>query len=394
MNVLSTVVSLARSITRDDEDRVCEGLPVAFGVRAQIASIPYVSSSRSHLAPNFVSDLGLRRTDDPGQFLRGCLSQLDISTTDHATSWTPDRLTAAWNGNSISESAFAAHIDALISFAGMWDQAADLARQALDARRRPGCQQLLTYLGSALSADGDARAGELYVAASTAADSTPATHAMARIRYAAWQIKRVGDVAGGVETIDALEARLRDWVSGFEISAGDQDALMGVALNLKALAAVKAKDGALAKDLLGRALARLDTEGLVVVGEDERRRYFAQVNVNIAQLYCQAGAPERATKLTRRHLAWTRVNHPGSVSEALAVSGYVAYLCGTWLEAIDLMREAVSLIATEGSPVRLLMARKTLAVSLHKSGDVAAAQGVIESMSEDPLGLTLLERVS
>ena len=394
MVVLSTVVSVARNVTRGDQDWADKGLPAAFAVRAQIASIPYVSSSRSHLAPNFVSDLGLRRTDDPGQFLRGCLSRLGIPTTEHVANWTPTRLTAAWDGNSISESAFAAHIDVLISFAGMWDQAADLARQTLDAKRKPCSQQLLTYLGSALTSNGDARAGEMYAAAEIAADSTPATRAMARIRRAAWQIKRVGDVPGGVETLERLESQLRDWVAGFEISPGDEGALMGVALNLKALAAVKMHDGARAKELLGMALTRLDTGGLVVVGEDERRRYFAQVNVNIAQLHCQMGAPEMAIELTRTHLDWTRANHPGSVSEALAVAGYVAYLCGSWLQAIDLTSEAADLIATEGSPVRLLMSRKTLAGALYQSGDVDGAQRVIETMSEDPLGLSLIERVS
>lgn len=390
MDGLSTVVALARRITRNEGTSLEEKLPAAFAVRSRISSIPYVSSSRTHLAPNYVSDLGIRRTDDPEQFLNGCLSQLGVSTTDHLTSWTVKPLMAAWADDSISELEYAAHIDALISYAGMWDQAADLAARTLDQNRRPQSQRLLTYLGSAFAAAGDKRAGDMFVAAESADDATPATQAMARIRLAAWQIKRLGDVTGGIETLESLEVQIHGWASGFEISAGDENALMGVSLNLKALSSVKLKDIPRAAELLEESLDRLDTDGLVVVGEDEKRRYYAQVCINISQLHCQAGAFEMAAEVSERHVAWTRDNHPGSVSEALTVSGYVEYLCGRHLLASSLLREAARRIAVEGSPIRLLVARKALAATLHQSGDEDGAQQILETMLEDPLGLTLI----
>jgi hypothetical protein len=277
--------------------------------------------------------------------------------------------------------------DTLISFWGMWTEAAHLATKLVASPRPVDGYRLLTYMAAAMSASGDAGAEDLFAAAVRSRDATGATSAMAQVRLAAWTIKRNNAPERGLSILDELESDVARGQDTFALTHGDHSVLVGVACNLRALVASRAKDVPRAMSLLSKARDHLAATGLVVVGEDERRRYFAQVSVNKAQLYALSGATAEAASTARTNVEWARENHAPSLSEALGVAGYTQYLFGQFDAAIQNLSEAESLVVEEGTPARLAMVRKNLVGALHKSGQDRVARNVLRSITEDPVGV-------
>lgn len=360
--------------------------------RAAIASVGSVPVTRTHLSPNYGSDLGLRKSDDPQVFLFAAAGEINVDAKSRIRSWDASQFLRAWESESMTEAQAAGHLDMLISFAGMWDEAATCADSLSVSKRVPSAARLLTYMGAALSSAGSTTAGQLFISAAHARDALPAVHWMSEIRLCAWYAKRRNDPERAANLLQKLRANLALEVKNSVISPGDGAVLSGVSLNLEALTAVKRKDPSTAHRLLQEASELLQQAPLVMVGEDERRRYFVQVQVNIGQLHAQLGEYAQALEQLRRNLEWTRANHPESLSEAISLTGYLEYLNKRWPRAIELLSEAERLIAAEGAPSRLALVRKNLAAALFQNGEHEAAETMLTAVSTDVTGLSTLKQ--
>jgi tetratricopeptide (TPR) repeat protein len=360
--------------------------------RAAIAMLGAVPVTRPHIAPNYGSDLGLRKSDGPAVFLQHGVAEMHMDAQIHAGDPAASRFLAAWRSGELSDAAAAGVLDLLMSFAGCWDEAGSIARGIAEGPRRPASSRLLTYMGSALTGTGDPRAGEHFLLAADTEDAQPAAIGMARVRYAAWLAKRREAPQEAASTLQDLRRWLVSAARDRVVTEADASVMSGVSLNLEALTAVKQKDPRRAEALLSRAVEHLGGTPLVMVGEDERRRYTAQVHVNRGQLASQQGRLEKAAAIVSDNLEWTRAQHPGSVTESLALTGYLEYRLGHNAEAVRLLRDAVAAIAAEGAPSRLLMARKNLAAALSRSGDSRRAEEVLADIRSDPAGLVEYRR--
>ncbi|QNE44297.1 hypothetical protein F1C15_11170 [Frigoribacterium sp. NBH87] len=170
------------------------------------------------------------------------------------------------------------------------------------------------------------------------------------------------------------------------MSAGDAAAVQGVALNLEALALSRAGDDQGADRCLDLAHAHLSEGRLVMMGDDERRRYLVQVEVNQAQLLALRGCLAQASVSMTNTLRWTRRHHEPSLSEVLSLTGYLLYRSDRPADAVTHLQEAEQLTAAQGTPSRLLITRKMLAASLAKTGADTAAAAVLARATSDPAG--------
>lgn len=389
MNALNPSVLLARDVLSALDAAPDLKMPKALKARALMAAVPHIPTVRSHFAPNFGSDLGVRISTDPQDFLGPALQAMQIEQPTHSAAMAAD-FAAAWESDKLTESEFVANMDTLISFAGQWAAASEIAARVVTSTKRPTTYRAWTYLGAAAVASGSNYAGELYREASVSSDATAASTAMSVIRGAAWAIKRNQDEVGGRKMLDALLMDVSDWAHENRISEADRDVLSAVALNLRALVAVRSKDVEAAMSDLDRAKSLIEADGVVVVGDNERRRYRAQITVNMTQLFCKQNSLSNASDSMRTLTDWTRTNHPESLSEALTVCGYVSYLQSNYEESERDLREATHLIADEGAPSRLLVARKIRAVSLAKLGKHEEAEALVLAAEMDPIGLSEL----
>ncbi|MFJ6171915.1 hypothetical protein [Curtobacterium sp. NPDC092190] len=361
---------------------------LALRERATIARLARVPLTRSHRAPNHASDLGLRRNDDPAEFLRDAAAAVGIDSSRACASYDPSAVADAWIGDQISEAELAGHIDVTINLAGLWDAAGHIARVLVDASRLPSQPRALTYVATALAATGDDRAEVIFKTLAEGTTASEAESAMASVRRAAWLTKRRGQHERAAALLVGLRGDLDRYAAQRRIAPGDRDALAGVTFNLEALTAVRRGQHSLAAELLDQAVRLLSAGAVAMVDEDQRRRYLAQVRVNDAQLTAQdPHRLEEASSKLDEHLEWTRAHHRESLSEAVALSGYLHYRCERWNSAAELLHEAEGLIADEGAPSRLLSVRKNLVATFAGAGSTAAAEDVMARISKDPSGM-------
>jgi len=359
----------------------------ALKARAAIAQIGRVPITRPRQAPNYASDLGLRRSDDAAVFLEHSAAALCIDVNAAISRVRRHHVLRPWHCGDVSDAAAAGLLDVLISFGGAWSEAVELAIDLAEGRRQPRSTLLLTYIGAALTQGGDPRAGDYFVRAAAAEDALPAHYGMSRIRQAAWLAQRQGRPGDAVDVLRALRVWCDSAVTSRVLSPADGAAISGVALDLEAFTAVLRNDLDDADRLLVDAAEVLAHEPLVMVGDDERRRYTAQVQINRGQLAARRGAFDDALDIVRKNLEWTRVNHEDSVTEAAALTGYLLYRLARYDEAVATLRGVVPAIASEGSPSRLLLARKNLAAALSLSDRTACADEVLLDIATDPAGV-------
>ncbi len=361
-------------------------MPSAIYSRALIASLPHVPVERPHFAPNYGSDLGVRSSSDPREYFAGTVERMGICAVIDLTATIRD-VSQGWVEETLTDTQLAAHMDSLISFIGSWHSAAELGRHVLDSNRPVLSHRALTYIASAQSSIGSDEAGRLFQLAGETPDATLPDKAMAGVRRAAWLIKRRGDlVAGGVQLAETIR-KISEWADDFLISEADRSVLSAVCLNLRALNLARSQDLKSALETLRHGNELIRADGLVTVGEDARRRYAAQISVNIAQVYCKSDMVPAAVALMAEHGEWVRANHVGSVSEALAIYGYALYLNEDYSLAETVLAESTALIAEEGAPSRLMTARKIRAVCLDRIGRSKECADLIRAIEADPLGI-------
>jgi hypothetical protein len=239
---------------------------------------------------------------------------------------------------------------------------------------------------------GDDQTDRAFEWVASAVDRTPDMTVIAKVRLAAWQIKKRRDPASGISTLETLIQDLNLLESASAISAGDRSCLEAIALNLRALAELRLGQDAQARLSLEIAAEKILAEGLVTIGTDHRGRYASQIGVNLVQLVGRGGNWANAHAEALRHLSMTRQRHEGSISEATSLAAFTAYRSESLEEAVELARSAELLTSAEGSPLRLQSVRKVLAVALDALGDGCSSQAVIKSIDSDPIGTELLAR--
>lgn len=155
---------------------------------------------------------------------------------------TAQLLVEQWTEVSTQDSALAAHVDALVSFAGDWTEAFKLASLVKSAPKTPSSYRLSTYLAAVLSAAGSPEAEIEYRRAVNVSIDDPVDSALARIRLAAWYIRRKKDLDAGLQVLDELTTSTRQQLLNFEITSGDLAVLIGGASNLRAVVCNKQKN--------------------------------------------------------------------------------------------------------------------------------------------------------
>lgn len=359
--------------------------------RSAIARLAAVPLTRTHRAPNYASDLGLRWSDDPGQYLVDAARLVGVDAIEARSAFRPDSVSRAWIAGELSDADLAGHLDCMINFAGLWDDAGALAQLIVDSDKLPATLRSLTYLGTALAAIRDDRTERVFAHLTAATWVTDAESCMSTVRRAAWLTKRRGQHEQAAAILRAERRRLDRAVQQRRLAPADRSALAGVTFNLEALTSVHRGAEVEAARLLLEAEAHLDEGDVVMVDDDHRRRYLAQVRVNRAQLTAQDEHRLQVASLKLdEHLAWTRAHHNESISEAMALAGYLHYRCGRWSDAAALLTEAEAIIIDEGAPSRLTSVRRNLVAAHARAGDDAAAQAVLERLSMDPSGVLRL----
>lgn len=381
MQTISPLLDLA------DDLSARQGLHPAARDRAAIARLATVPIHRPPSAPNYASDLGVRVTDDPQIFLVASARRVGVDAGPCVKAVTAAPLVEAWLRQEVDENGLAGQLDAIISFAGAWRVAADVAAAVLQNGALPREPRALTSLAAGLASRDDCRVEQLYASVDEERGASVVEASMSCVRRAAWVAKRRQSPERAAELLRGRSLRLDRAVAGRCLSPDDALVLRGVVLNLEALTAVMTSDQRRAAYLLEEAEEHLASQQIVMVDDDRRRRYLAQVVVNRAQLSMRQGEWGRGRDRLLEHVHWTRTHHQESLSEALALAGYAAYRCYDWGRAIPLLREAVVRIEGEGAPSRVRRARESLAAALFRGGAEAEGARVLEHSQLDPCGL-------
>jgi hypothetical protein len=378
----------ARSLLEQADGTRLGAAKTAFTHRAQIATCTSPPLHRPIDAPNHLTDLGIRVSSDPFVFLTAATETLGL---DRMTApWTnQEAVLRAWFDDELTEPEIVSHLDALVSFAGRWGDAGEIASQLVTGSRPMRTTRLQTYVACALAARHDARCLQAFDDVATRSDACPLDEAMARVRAAAWLVKRVDDVRGAGHRLVRLQALIDAWRRHAVISEADADTLEGVAKNLLALVDLRAGRPGAARENLQQAISLLGEGDLVTVAPDRRARYAAQARLNGIQLLASTSGWVVASARALEHVEWCRAHHDGSVSEAMAVAAYALFRAGDLVRADRLARQAALVIAREGSPMRLSAVRKTLIGTLHAAGREDEALGLVQDLTADPLGLCL-----
>jgi hypothetical protein len=370
------------------EDELARISPV-LPVRVRLASVCSPMRSRPYAAPNYLSDLGVRISDEPREFFvlsqEACGFEPLLEDIDADV----ERFRSAWNSG-VSEQTAVWWLETVVSVAGFWRTAAGVAAVMAASDRRPILARLRASIGSALAHRDPDEACRWFGSVRTAPDATPDVAAASTVRAAAVRIKREGRTADGVRSLEALGRQLDRWRSDNLISEGDRNTLRAVAGNLRALA--ETRSGALdaARDSLAVAAEDIAHGDLVVVDPEQRARYAAQIGLNRVQLTARIEGWRTACDDAVEHIRRTAASHPDSLSEATSFAALAAYRAGLFAEAVELALAAERAIAYEGAPTRIASARKVLAGALSSAGRERETQTVLERVVRDPLGTEII----
>jgi tetratricopeptide (TPR) repeat protein len=384
------VADRAREILSVSDEPGLARISPALPVRLRLASVSNPMRSRPYAAPNYLSDLGVRFTDEPRQFF--ALSQHACGfvalTEDIAAD--VERFRVAWDEQGVTEQSALWWLEAIVSVAGFWRTAAAAAAVLAASDRRPILARLRASIGSALSQSEPDAACRWFASVGSAPDATPDVAAASIVRAAAVEIKRTERLAAGVRSLEALGCQLDSWRRDHVISDGDRNTLRAVACNLRALAETRTGGLDDARDSLAVAAADIAHGDVVVVDPEQRARYTAQIGLNRVQLTARIEGWREAFADAVEHVRATAASHPESLSEATSFAALAAYRAGLFAEAVPLALEAERAIAHEGAPIRIASARKVLAAALSAAGREREAQTVLERALRDPLGTELI----
>jgi tetratricopeptide (TPR) repeat protein len=353
--------------------------------RARPAALGVMPRSRNTAQANYVTDLGVRISDDAATFLRHNLSRNPAGWDDDLDAGNP------WPVGGLDEEGLVGLLDGCVNFAGDWDLARSVCLAVNAGERTYQRYATSLYVGAVLAATstpddaaGDAAGNWLRRAVGQAESEVDSF--MAGLRLAAWRLKRRGDVKAATRQLDAMFDDVDCWHSQRCVSDADARAMRAVGLNLLAFAHIKTRDHASALDTVRAAASMRDTDGFVTVDRDAALRYQCQIRINLGQVLWLLDHRDEALRILADNEALAADLHPDSLSEAQSILAYYLFLAGEHDRALALLTAAYQRVRTEAAPRRLAQIRKVTAASLHRSGAPDDADRVLHRLHADPLG--------
>jgi len=363
--------------------------------RAHAAALPSTMAQMTIRTPAYLTDLGLRRWTDPGQFFALNLQLSPDIEEAHSDLQLLDDISISsligqWESDLVDDSTMTGHLESALVFSQSDDLARQIGAAIASSRRKPSSIRMMIDLASVM-ANIDAAKALSILDAACAQTPDPIGKALIMLRQASVLVKRAHDHSGASDVMDKMERLSALWCSEYRISESDQRVVLGVVKNLRALSATQAGDLEGALHLVEEAVKLIGTENLVTVEADMAARYRAQARINRAQAQEAMGRRSEAVQTAVGHVDLVREDHPFSLSEGLLVASIFCAKSGDHSRAFEYAQEAELLVMCEASPTRLAHSRRMKAIALDGMGRSAEARAIVETISEDPLGLRLLE---
>ena len=345
--------------------------------------------------PAYLTDLGLRRWTDPGQFFALNLQLSPDIEEAHSDLQLLDDISISsligqWESDLVDDSTMTGHLESALVFSQNDDLARQIGAAIASSRRKPSSIRMMIDLASVM-ANIDAAKALSILDAACAQTPDPIGKALIMLRRASVLVKRAHDHSGASDVMDEMERLSALWCTEYRISESDQRVVLGVVKNLRALSATQTGDLEGALHLVEEAVKLIGTENLVTVEADMAARYRAQARINRAQAQEAMGRRSEAVQTAVGHVDLVREDHPFSLSEGLLVASIFCAKSGDHSRTFEYAQEAELLVMREASPTRLAHSRRMKAIALDGMGRSAEARAVVETISEDRLGLRLLE---
>lgn len=372
------VASSAHWLRTVDPDAVAPGMIERLTVAANRGRS---DQPRSIAAPYYLTDLGVRKFEDPRLFTEAHLDQFG---PEHRSE--PEQDAALLLGSPMS--GFAGLLDALVLLTGDYTTAHVVVAARFEELVAEAAPSSLVQVGVLLAALGDERARPALRRASDVA-LHPTDRFMALHRLAAAEIKRFGRPDEGVRILADLDLEIEAAATTDVLSSGDRETLLSVTANLRALALLRSERGDAARAEIMRSRRLHTLADLREVAAGEAARYGAQERINVAQVLAGDGELAAAVEALEENLEYCRACNVDYVGEALTALAYGQFRAGRFVDAARTAADAALHIAFEASPTRLRGAREIEIAALFSVGDIESAQKVLASVEADPLGLTL-----
>lgn len=330
---------------------------------------------RSVAAPYYVTDLGVRLSEDPQRFY---LLHCDIAGVRP--------IGDSEIVNTLSESgigSFGNKVDAFILFFGDYQRVSQVIIERESELIAQGSYSTLVYCGVVLAALNDERSADFFESAVRKTDDPHLKYAAAH-RLAASEIKRFH------KSDDA--ARLLTEAKDNYIDKDDPLGQIDLALfyNLYALAEIDRRTDSGILAILERAsdslAAGLESGKLGPIGKSMAARYASQVAINKAQIITKEGDYSAAKGILYDNLRFCILNAPEYYPEAASEYAYTCFLDKDYESAILWSEKAFARYYFIGDLRGMQTCREIAAASLNESGRGASGDAVAALIGGDPLG--------
>ncbi len=340
----------------------------------------------------YVTDLRMRRTDDPRVFYEQQLAHVrtrgtsvDIPSGDHCTNSArrsgclspgkpalPAPLEVVGRSAADLPAVVTQSLCCYVNCWGSWEDAAAIAQGVAGvARAVPDTNEgarVLAVAASTLAIEGaDRRARWLYREA-LRRPQHPYERFFIRMRQATAELKLFGDETAACDALGGA----RDEAMCFEghgLAAEDREFAQGLVYNLRALVEYRAHRYSVAQDLIGEAARCLDAAASgIALPTDVAGRYRVTVRCNGATLDLIAERWSAALARYEDALAIAETQDPRSRAEVASLAGYALLRANAPGAATRYLLRAERLLRDDASPSRLQLVRRLLAVAADASG--------------------------
>ncbi|MFP2910706.1 hypothetical protein ACLESD_37845 [Pyxidicoccus sp. 3LFB2] len=345
--------------------------------------------------PNWLTDLGLRRSPEPREYFHAHASALlgermshvlgSLGGIDHcvhalsvhrgvptpAPTFDFGPFVRGAVADDVSTLSYVLHC--YVNVLGSWEDAESLVRPLVPIARevRPGDMPafVLTCAANVLATSADPACRELYQLASERWED-PQQRLFTQLRLAAAELKRLLD-AGRTEAALDEAARLAAALP----HAPDATFCGALVKNLRALARVRSKRLDEAEVLITEAWREQEASPAASLTMEPRvaDRYRVQVLENMALLASMKEDWARAVKVFEQAVTLADQHHPESLDEALSLLGFALIRAGQPARALDLLLPAEARVAQHVAPLRLRQLWKLIAVAFDGTGDRVSA---------------------
>lgn len=388
--MLSEIQNIANYILNSNEE-----IPNVVYKRSLYASVCAPIADRPFCAQNYATDLGVRIKPDPKIFFGEMRKKYIPSSILYSNRLDIDAYRKYCESIDFSNKKICHDFDVLINYSGEWESASNIAKIMITEPHLVSDYTLKTYIAEAIGYDNDNKAENVYSMIESTKEYDVVKKTFAKIRHAAYVIKRRKKYSEGVNIIQSGINDINKAEINHEISEDDSLALQGVSNNLLALAYLRLHKNDDALTLIDKACNELYcVKNLVTVGNDERKRYYDQVIINRSQIDVLKGDLKTAYERLCNHQNWVKDNHPDYLCEVLGARGYIEYLMGDYQKSIATLKAAMPLFARNGVVSALNNTRKILSVDYWKIDDLQKSDYFLKSINEDPAGFEYVESMN